>query len=117
MENQMLEASRSLRKNLTIAEQHLWKHLRNKQFCGVKFKRQFIFKPYIVDFVCLEYKLIIEVDGSQHLDNEEYDEARTAYLETLGFKVVRFWNHEVLGNIKIVLEKIYSELQEKGAFV
>ncbi len=112
---QMLEASRNLRKNSTVAERQLWRYLRNKQFCNVKFKRQFIIKPYIVDFVCLECKLIIEVDGSQHLDNELYDRNRTIYLESLQYKVIRFWNNEVLQNIPAVLEKIYNELKDKNA--
>jgi very-short-patch-repair endonuclease len=111
----MLEASRELRKKSTRAEQYLWRYLKNRQFCNIKFKRQFIIKPYIIDFICLEHRLIIEMDGSQHLDSEEYDKNRTIYLESLGFKVIRFWNHEVLQNTQIVLSVIYDELKRKNA--
>ncbi|MGE3318826.1 MAG: DUF559 domain-containing protein [Candidatus Berkiella sp.] len=107
----MLDASRKLRKESTFAEQKLWFYLRDKRFCHIRFKRQYVIKCYIVDFICLKHKLIIEVDGSQHLDNRRYDENRTHFLEELGFYVVRFWNHEVLKNTKDVLEKIYLALE------
>ena len=104
----MLEFARKLRKEQTEAETYLWKYLRNRRFHGLKFKRQFVIKPYIVDFACLSKKTIIELDGSQHLDNIEYDINRTNYLETLGFIVVRFWNNEIFNNLKAVLDKIFN---------
>jgi very-short-patch-repair endonuclease len=77
---------------------------------GLKFRRQHVLQGYIVDFVCLEKKLIIELDGSQHADQETYDAVRTQALEKDGFKVIRFWNNEVLESIGVVLEVIYSAL-------
>ena len=106
----MIEFSRELRKNSTIAEQRLWQYLRDRRFRSIKFRRQYVIKPYIVDFVCAEYKLIIEIDGSQHLENQDYDNNRTIYFESLGYKVIRFWNNEILQNMKNVLEAINNEL-------
>ena len=103
--------ARKLRKESTDAERVLWKHLRNRQLAGHKFRRQEIIGNYIVDFLCLEAKLIIEVDGSQHMEQMNYDNERTEYLQSLGHKVIRFWNHEVLNNTEAVLEKIYHELK------
>lgn len=112
----MLEAARKLRKESTLAEQRLWFYLRDNRFCNIRFKRQHVIKYYIADFVCLKYRLIIEVDGSQHLNNHEYDNKRTQFLEELDYKVIRFWNHDVLKNTKNVLEKIHLELQIRNAF-
>jgi very-short-patch-repair endonuclease len=103
---------RALRHNMTDAEQALWRVLRNRQIDGVKFRRQHPFNDYILDFVCLEIKLVIEVDGGQHGQRTEYDNVRTRELETAGFKVLRFWNNEVLQNIEAVKEKIWMTLQE-----
>lgn len=77
---------------------------------GLKFRRQHVLKGYIVDFVCLEKKLIIELDGSQHADQKAYDATRTQALESDGFKVMRFWNHDVLENSSMVLGVIYAAL-------
>ena len=79
---------------------------------GYKFRRQFVIEPYIVDFVCLEARLIIEADGSQHLDQRVNDRIRTEYLESLGYKVLRFWNDEILKDTRTVLDCIYSHLIE-----
>ena len=98
--------AKQLRANMTEAEKALWYHLRAKRFLGVRFYRQKIIGRYIVDFVSLEAKLVIELDGSQHLDNVEYDESRTYYLETQGFQVIRFWNQEILTNMRNVLDII-----------
>lgn len=110
----MLENNaKSLRKYLTDAEQKLWQLLRNRKFFGYKFRRQYwITGKYIVDFICLEKKLIIEVDGSQHLEQEIYDNERTAVLQRLHYKVTRYWNHDVLYRTQIVLEDIYKNLQD-----
>ncbi len=104
-----LTHAKSLRKNMTEAEQALWAHLRAKRFMGIKFKRQKPIGGYIVDFVAVEVKLIIEVDGSQHLEAKEYDAERTHYLEGRGFRVLRFWNSECLRDINNVLKRIAEE--------
>jgi len=104
------QLARNLRKNQTDAEQVLWLQLRNRRFLNYKFRRQFVIEPYIVDFVCLDLKLIIELDGSQH--NEEVDAERTLFLNQLGFKVVRFWNNDVFTNLEGILEKIALTVKE-----
>jgi very-short-patch-repair endonuclease len=101
---------RVLRGNMTDAEQQLWKHLRRGQLGGFKFRRQHPFGDYILDFVCLEAKLIIEVDGGQHVANEEEDALRTTDLEKAGFRVLRFWNHEVMGELEKVQDAIWLAL-------
>src|ERR1051326_3089587 len=89
--------AKSLRSNMTDAERRLWYFLRAHRFNGTKFKRQAVIGKYIVDFVCFEKHLVIEVDGGQHADNET-DRRRTRWLEDQGFRVLRFWNNEVLQN-------------------
>ena len=99
-----------LRKNQTEAETKLWYALRNRRFCNFKFRRQKIIGSYIVDFVCLKHRLIIEVDGSQHLHNKEYDDIRTEFLGSCGYQVLRFWNNQILQELGLVLETIYLTL-------
>ena len=82
--------------------------MRNRQLCGAKFRRQVPIGPYIADFLSAEARLIVEVDGGQH--GAEADAERTVFLEAQGFKVIRFWNHEVLGNLNGVLETIAAHL-------
>jgi very-short-patch-repair endonuclease len=82
----------------------------NRQLGNFKFRRQHTFPPYMVDLVCLEKKLIVEIDGGQHMAVRNSDELRTRFLETQGFKVIRFWNHEVLQNTDAVLNQILSYL-------
>ncbi len=94
-----------MRHNSTREERRLWSRLRAKRF-GLKFRRQVPIGKYIVDFACLEKNLVIEVDGSQHAENED-DKIRTAYLEQSGFKVIRFWNKEINQNLEMCLDKIY----------
>ena len=103
-----------LRKELTPAERKLWSKIRNDQL-GVNFRRQHAVGNYIPDFVCIEKKLIIELDGSQHLEQQEYDEERTSYLESLGYKVIRFWNNEVMKDIDNVILAIIHALVGRGA--
>jgi very-short-patch-repair endonuclease len=103
---------RTLRKEMTDAEQALWCVLRGRQLAGLKFRRQHPFGDYILDFVCLENRLIIEVDGGQHLENAEYDEVRSQQLQKAGFHVLRFWNNEVLQEIEAVKEKIWMAVRE-----
>ena len=94
-----------LRHRLTTAEQKLWMILRAKEL-GVNFRRQHAIGPYIVDFCSPQYKLVIELDGSQHLDQVDYDLQRTAFLESQGYKVLRFWNHQVMNDIEGVIRAI-----------
>jgi len=108
----MKSLARDLRKQATDAEQMLWKYLRAHRMAGFKFRRQVVIEPYIVDFVCLEARLIVEADGGQHLEQVEEDLARSRFLESLGYQVVRFWNHEILGDIHAVLEQIHRLLFE-----
>ena len=98
--------AKNLRKRLTDAERLLWNHLRAKQIEGVKFRRQEPIDNYIVDFVCFENRLIIEVDGGQHATEIEKDIGRDNYLKNNGFRILRFWNNEVFTNIDGVLEII-----------
>lgn len=102
--------ARRLRKNMTDAEQQLWKHIRYRQLGGWKFRRQASIGPYIVDFVCFERKLIIELDGSQHAERTSQDEQRTNWLISQGFKVIRYWNHQVFEEIDDMLEWIWDAL-------
>ena len=104
----MKSLARKLRKEATDAERLLWQHLRNRKLAGYKFRRQEVIGSYIVDFLCQETGLIVEVDGSQHIDDIEYDNKRTEYLESLGYSVIRFWNHEILTETEAVLEMIYQ---------
>jgi very-short-patch-repair endonuclease len=105
--------ARKLRRRQTEAERSLWMGLRNRQLKGVKFRRQQPIGPYVVDFVSIEKRLIVEVDGGQH--NEEgikgKDEERTLWLKGQGYQVLRFWNNEVLTNMEGVLEKIRENLK------
>ena len=102
--------SKALRQNLTNAERLLWHYLRNKQLDGYKFRRQQAMGNYIVDFVCLSKKIIIELDGGQHQEQQIYDLQRDNFLQQQGYKVLRFWNNDVFNNCFGVLEKIYAEL-------
>ena len=102
-------AARSLRKSLTDAERKLWHRLRGEQL-GVKFRRQHPFETYILDLVCVERRLVIEVDGSQHADDQDYDQKRTERLRMAGFTVLRFWNNEVLNETDAVVQSIWSVL-------
>jgi len=102
---------KSLRKSATPQEIILWSRLRNNQL-GYKFRRQHSVGKYIVDFYCSEKRLIIEIDGSQHIEEQkQYDEERSKYLESLNFKVLRFWDNEVNNNLEGVLLKIIEDLR------
>jgi len=95
-----------LRREPTPAEQKLWAYLRGKKLNGVSFRRQHAIGNYIVDFCAIKQRLIVELDGSQHLEQEEYDLERTAFLESQDYKVIRFWNHDVMNDIDGVLRVI-----------
>ncbi len=109
----MKDRARNLRRFQTKTENQLWFALQGRRFSGYKFRRQRIIGAYIVDFACLRGKLIIELDGSQHLDNQAYDQNRTEFLESLGFKVLRFWNNELICSWNSVLNTIYDTLIEE----
>ncbi len=100
-----------LRHNLTEAESRLWRVLRSHRLNNVHFRRQHAIGNYIVDFCAPHQKLIIELDGSQHLDQEEYDTERTAFLESKGYKVLRFWNSDVTNNLDGILSMILDALE------
>lgn len=105
-----LTSARALRANLTDAEKKLWAHLRRKAL-GFRFRRQHPIGPYIVDFICLERRLIIEADGGQHNESQAMKDAiRTAWLNKRNYSVLRFWNNDILTNIEGVIEEIRSAL-------
>jgi 5-methyltetrahydrofolate--homocysteine methyltransferase len=106
----LIGSARQMRKAPTEAERVLWQALRRKGVEGMRFRRQRVIGPYIVDFCCLEHRIIVEVDGSHHLAEEvtAYDEERTRYLETYGFRVLRFKNREILRDIDSVIAQIAS---------
>ena len=118
MQNQASTAARmhakSLRSGMTDAERRLWARIRLEQL-GVKFRRQHPLGPYVLDFACLEPKLVVEVDGSQHLDQQPYDERRTAWLMAHGFPVLRFWANEVLSETDADVARIIEHLAEQPA--
>src|SRR6266700_7713093 len=109
--NESRMRARHLRKNPTEAERLLWRRLRVWQVDGFKFRRQQPLGRYIVDFVCLEKRMIIEVDGGQHAEDANYDTDRDAWLRNQGFVILRFWNNDVLKNMNGVLEVIAKNLQ------
>jgi primosomal protein N' (replication factor Y) len=105
--------ARQLRLNATDAENCLWHILRNRQLAGYRFRRQHPVGKYIADFVCIKYRLIVELDGGQHADNAR-DVVRTANLEKDGWKVVRFWNTDVLTNEEGVYLTLLDEIKTRG---
>ena len=109
--------ARHLRNNLTDAERILWRHLRLRQIDGYKFRRQRPVGPYIVDFVCLEKLVVVEVDGGQHNQQKSYDAKRDAWLRAEGFTVLRFWDHEVLTQINEVKQAIWKALSAAPSLV
>ena len=107
----LLDRAKSMRRNPTEAERRLWSILRSHRLAGFKFKRQQQIGNYIVDFVNFERRLVIEADGSQHLENA-YDLARDAWLKSQGFNLLRFWNGEVLRDTEIVADAILNALHD-----
>jgi very-short-patch-repair endonuclease len=103
-----LDHAKYLRSNQTDAEQRLWYHLRAHRFMNLKFRRQALIGPFIVDFVCMEYKLIVEADGSQHVG--DHDARRNEWLKKQGFTVLHFWNNDILQQTDVVLENIHQEI-------
>ncbi len=102
--------ARELRRNLTEAEKTLWRNIRLRQIGGYKFRRQQPIDRYIADFVCFEKRLIIEVDGGQHLEQKSYDSERDKWLEKEGFRILRFWDNQILKEIEAVKQVIMEAL-------
>lgn len=102
--------ARLLRHEMTDAERLMWQALRYKQLNGHRFRRQHPIGQYIADFACIEQKLVIELDGGQHQEQAGYDLQRTTFMEALDWKVLRFWNNDVLNNLDGVLTKIMEAL-------
>ncbi|MBK8870970.1 MAG: DUF559 domain-containing protein [Elusimicrobia bacterium] len=109
----LISLARGLRQTSTDAEQKMWAFLRGRRFSGFKFRRQQPLGPYIVDFLCKDRSLIIELDGGQHQDHVEADAKRTAFFESHGFRVLRFWNHEFLKEPLTVFECVLKEIQNR----
>ena len=104
--------AKNMRSTMTKAESVLWYYLRAKRFYGLKFKRQALIGEYIVDFLCPEKSFIIELDGGQHNENIniDYDNKRTEYLKSKGYKVVRYWNNDVINSVEQVLQDLKNRL-------
>ena len=109
----LVKQARRMRSEPTPAEVLLWGRLRNKQLSGLKFRRQHIIHTYIVDFYCPAAKLVIEIDGSVHEEQEDYDKARTQDLSGRGYQVIRFRNKEIFADIERVLEIIYDSCKKQ----
>ena len=108
-----IKHAKEMRSNMTTAEAEMWYRLRAKRFFGLKFKRQVPIGNYIVDFLCPEKMVIIELDGGQHNENQNItkDNERTEYLTSLGYTVIRYWNNDVQTNIDSVLEDLMNKLE------
>lgn len=98
--------------NQTKAEKILWYHLRNRRLKGYKFRRQYPINNYILDFYCVDKKLAVELDGSQHMESNYYDNIRSDELKRLSIKVIRSWDNEIFKNINTVLEQIITAIEE-----
>ncbi|MQX37321.1 DUF559 domain-containing protein [Roseospira navarrensis] len=109
-----MRRARALRQAMTDAEKALWRRLRHDQL-GVRFRRQHPIGPYIADFACRPVRLIVEVDGGQHAVRPARDQRRDAWLKGQGFTVLRFWNHDVLGNLDAVVNSIHAEVLRLSA--
>ncbi|MFZ6708661.1 endonuclease domain-containing protein [Undibacterium sp. TC9W] len=108
----LIKTAKVLRKNMTDAEKKLWQGLRSEQL-GAKFRRQYPYQHFVLDFVCLEKRLVIEVDGGQHAEAQAYDMHRTEVLKKAGFTVLRFWNNQVLSEANAVMEEIWRHVNQE----
>jgi very-short-patch-repair endonuclease len=111
--SEMMCHASELRHNQTEAEARLWSYLRAHRMDNVHFRRQYAIGNFIVDFCAPRKKLIIELDGSQHLEQKEYDSERTAFLEARGFRVLRFWNNDVMNDLSGVMKAIDIALSDR----
>lgn len=105
---QALINAKQLRQQQTQAEQQLWSKLRHRKLAGLKFRRQVPIGAYIVDFYCHEQGLVVELDGSQHIEQAAYDEVRSKFLQAQGLTVLRFWNNVVLTDVDSVLQQVWN---------
>ncbi|MEG3084655.1 DUF559 domain-containing protein [Sphingomonas sp. PB2P12] len=105
-----LDRARGLRRNATEAEDRLWYQLRSRRLKNFKFRRQVWIGPFIADFLCMDAMLVVEVDGSQHIDEAAYDNSRTVFLATKGYRVIRVWNNDVMQRMDGVLAAILDGL-------
>ncbi|MBI3918460.1 MAG: endonuclease domain-containing protein [Betaproteobacteria bacterium] len=103
--------ARALRNDATDVERHLWRWLRRRQLSGFRFRRQVPIGPYVADFACLEAKVVVEVDGGQHLDRRETDQRRDREIRNRGFQVLRFWDNQVLRETQAVVEEIMRAVE------
>jgi adenine-specific DNA-methyltransferase len=106
------DTARRLRREQTEWEHNLWTRLRRRQLKGFKFRRQHPIGPFFADFFCPEAKLVIEIDGSQHADELALDKNRTEFLRDAGYRVLRFWNHEIRAEIDTVMQRIADALEQ-----
>ena len=112
MRNTVLQRrARALRNRATDAERYLWQYLRGRQLAGHRFRRQVPIAGFIADFACLEAKVIVELDGGQHVQNVGYDEQRDRLIEAQGFRILRFWDNQVFQETQAVLEQIMRALE------
>ena len=110
-----ISRARQMRRQSTDTERALWAKLRDRRMMNCKFRRQFPIGRYIVDFVCHQYNLVIEIDGGHHAEQQDYDAVRTEWLKSQGFDVIRYWNNDVLTEMESVLESIGDALKKRGA--
>lgn len=106
--------ARKLRSNLTDAERFVWSKLRRRRLGGHRFRRQHPSGPFVIDFVCLQRRLAVELDGSQHAEAAEYDATRTRWLEGQGYTMLRYWNHEVFEDWDTIERQIWGALQRSS---
>src|SRR5262245_23799079 len=111
----LTDRARALRRSMTDAERRLWLRLKERQVNNARFRRQAPIGPYIVDFVCFDVKLVVEADGGQHADALSYDSKRDTWLVAQGFRVLRFWNNDVLRNTDGVVERVSEVLKETAS--
>ncbi|MFA9201024.1 MAG: endonuclease domain-containing protein [Cypionkella sp.] len=109
---ELTKRARAMRKEMTEPETRLWLHLRAERFQGVKFRRQKVVGAYIVDFAANDPKLVVELDGDTHAEVSAYDLARTRFLEAEGYRVVRYWNNEVMANLDGVLAHLANVIAQ-----
>src|SRR6266852_1071200 len=110
----ILKRARRLRREMTDAERKLWRLLRDRTVIGVKFRRQVPIGNFITDFCCIEHRLIIELDGGQHAEQEDADALRSRFLAQEGFRVLRFWNDRVFNGVEFVMEEILAVIARGG---
>jgi very-short-patch-repair endonuclease len=108
-----VQAARLLRENMTYYEKLLWERLKNKQICGVRFRRQHPIDFFIADFYCHEARIVVEIDGEIHEQQKEYDDGRSAEMERYHIKVIRFTNSEIVNNMEEVIKVIHNETSSR----